>query len=171
MTRTVGRTRKGSHPDAFLKDKKSGEFEKAGPRVDVDADFFAKALSKIRGREKTGFVLNWLPPWAKKNKIDPFSFYFYEDGLALDVFNRNGGEMDALADDFNPAQREQITKKTAFCQEYGVSYMVLGPDDEADETQIAAKVGRTTYRKGSNQVSRTSGKPSDDGDGIAEEGD
>lgn len=162
-------SRKGSSPDAFLKDKKAGKFDKPGPRIDADADFFSRVLSKIKGREKTGFVMNWLPPWAQKAGIEPFSFFFYEDGLALDCFNRNGGELDALADDYTPAQRAQIMKKTAACGEFGVSYMPLGPDDEPDETQIAAKIGRTTFRKGSNQVRARAGAPA--GDGIDEEGD
>lgn len=152
--------------DGFAKDKIAGEYEKPGPRMDSDASAIAAGLTKLKKRDKTGVVLNWLPPWARKANIPPFSFYFFEDGLVVDTFGRDQDEMDALADDLNQSQRQEVSQKTVLCPQNGLKYLHLGPDDELDMTQLAAKLGKTNFKKGARQE-RPKAKVS--GDGIDEE--
>lgn len=98
-----------------------------------------------------------------------FGFYFYQDKLAVDLLDRDDGapaEMDALADDVSAADRQIAAIKTALCAEHGVRYLSLGPDDELDAVQVAAKLGATTFRKGLSPARRRGG-----GDGFSEEGD
>lgn len=133
--------------DAFAKDKIEGEYSPQGPKVDPGANAIAQGLSKLTKRVSTGFVINWLPPWAKKAKVNPFSFFYFEDRLAVDFFGRDREEMDAMADDLSQSEREEIATKTSLAGEHGVRYLVIGPDDELDMTQLAAKIGRTTVKR------------------------
>lgn len=156
--------------DAFAKDRIDGEYEKPGPRVDQDAAAIASGLSKINKRAQTGFVLNWLPVWAKQAQVPAFSFFFFEDKLAVDSFGRDREEMDALQDDFTLAQHQEMHKKTVMCGENGIRYIALGPDDELDITQLAARIGRTTFKRGSKQVAvGAAAGAGAAGDGIEEE--
>lgn len=154
--------------DAFAADKIAGEYEKPGPKMDSDAEGIAKALSKLKSRASTGVVLNWLPPWAAKANVNAFSFYFFEDKLVVDSFSRDRVEMSALDEDFTQAQRDEIANKTVLCQKNKISYLTLGPDDELDMTQLAAKLNKTTYKKGAHQRSKVAAGR-DMGDGISEE--
>lgn len=131
--------------------------------MDPDAAGIAAMLSKINNREKTGVVLSWRPNWLKVGDAKPFTFYFHQDNFAVDSFNRDVEEMDALADDFTYEQRQEIALKTVLCNQHGVSYLAIGPDDELDPMTIAAKIGKVKFKKGSR-----SARPSQD-DGIVEE--
>lgn len=132
----------------FEQDELVGEYEKPGPRTDPDGARIASALSEIKKRSKpTGWVVAWRPPWSCK----AFSFYFIEDKLAVDFFNRDqpkDAELDALADDLTPEQRQEVADKGALCNKHGVRYMHLGPDDELDKVQLAARLGILSYKKG-----------------------
>jgi hypothetical protein len=161
------RSRKGREPkrDAFAEDPVGGEYEKPGPRMDPDAAAIATVVSELKKRANTGVVLRWRPGWLKGD-VQPFSFYLFEDKLAIDFFNRDvpkGAELDALADDITPAQRAEVVVKSSLCAQHGLAYMALGPDDELDRLQIAAKLGVTTVKKGA-RPARTMG-----GDGYSEE--
>lgn len=156
--------------DEFARDKIGGEYEKPGPKIDQDAAGIAEGLSRIFKREKTGFVLNWLPVWAKRAQVPSFSFFFFEDKLAVDSFGRDVEEMDARDDDFTKAQLEEIAKKTFLCRDNEIKYIALGPDDELDITQLAARMGRTTFKRGSKQVAvGAAAGAGAAGDGIEEE--
>lgn len=154
--------------DKFAQDEIEGEYEKPGPRVDPDAKAISEGLSKLANRPTTGFVTSWLPKWGKRAKIDSFAFFFFEDRLAVDMFGRDREEMDALNDDFTLAQRAEIAAKTFHCGENGIRYLVLGPDDELDMTQLAAKIGKTTFKRGQQQARPKVGSRAT-GDGISEE--
>lgn len=169
MTRKKKSTKRAG--DRFAQDEIVGEYSKASTPVNSDAAAIASGLSQLSKRAKTGWVEDWIPTWAKRAKLPPFMFYFNEDKLAVDFFNReHDRELDALADDLTPDQRQEISHKTTLCGEHGIGYLILGPDDELDITQLASKVGKTTYKKGSERtLSRAGAK--DAGDGISEEGD
>lgn len=134
--------------DKFAEDDAiPGEYAKPGPDVDSDFRGIALGLSKLGGRDTTGLVLSWLPPWAKRAKLPAFGAFFMVDRLAVDLFNRNRREMSALEDDLTQVQKEEIAGKTALCQKFGIKYLHLGPDDELDIVQLAAKIGKTTFKR------------------------
>lgn len=160
--------------DKFLMDALGkSEYDNPGPSMDADAADIAFALSKITGRTKTGVVLNWRPAWLKKEGIAAFSFFFFEDRLAVDSFNRDRKELDALQDDLSPEQRKAVVSKTALCAANGIKYLAIGPDDELDGTTLAAKIGRTTFKKGGKMEARVAvgagRQPAQQDDGFQEE--
>ena len=160
--------RMGRGRDAFVEDEEiEGEYDNPGPReVDPDVARIATAISEIKKREKTGYLAPSNFAWLKSAGLPQFTAFFLEDKMALDLFNREtkpGAEMDALEPDLTPGQQAEIAKKTRLCQDFGMAYVVLGPDDEFDKVQLAAKLGLTTARRGAKTV-RTPG-----GDGITEE--
>lgn len=162
---TAVKPRKKKQPaDKFAQDQIGGEYEKPGPKMDPDAAGIAAVLSKISKREQTGVVLNWRPQWLPQNVGKPFSFYFNEDKLAVDTFSRDVAELDALTDDFSQEERQEIAAKTVLCQEQGVAYLTLGPDDDLDPVKVAAKIQKVSFKKGQ-RPQRT-----EEHDGIREEG-
>lgn len=160
--------RKKKTQDDFSKDPENGEWEKPGPKMDPDAAAIASAISKINKRERTGVVLNWNPKWTRKHNLPPFTFYFFDDKLAVDFFNREAEEMDALHDDLTQRQKGEIASKSSLCAQNEVTYLYLGPDDDLDLVQLAAKLGKTSFKKGQAQQRKAA---KDASDGIEEEGD
>jgi hypothetical protein len=172
MAETIKKSRRGraAKADEFAQDEIEGEYAKPGPRVDPEAAAIAAAISEIRRRERTGFVEKWRPAWLLKAlpNAQPFSLYFFDDKLVVDFINREqpaGAELDALADDMTPAQRSEVLAKAQACGEQGIRYMHLGPDDEMDKLQLAAKLGATICRK----ADRKALHQAPGGDGITEE--
>lgn len=160
---TIKRSSKGRRPkpDRFAEDEVGGEYEKPGPRTDPDAAAIAAAISDIKKRAQTGVVLKWRPPWLAPVNGQAFSLYFFEDKLAIDFINRGqvqGSDMDALADDLSPAQRAEVAAKMKLCAEHGISYICLGPDDELDKVQLAAKLGATSFKKGARPIRQGGGE-------------
>lgn len=146
MAHVAGAKRKASR---FEIDSETGEWEKPGPSMDPEAAAIASAISKIKKREKAApVILKWNPRWLKKEQLTPFSFYFFEDALIVDLFNRDKVEMDALEDDLTQRQREEIAAKSVLCSANKIQYLFLGPDDDLDMVQLAAKLGTTTRKKG-----------------------
>lgn len=162
--RRGARSKKGG--DAFAKDEIVGEYENPGPQTNPDGAAIAKALATITKSESVarGFVANWLPLWVKREGLKAFTFFFFEDKLAVDFFNRDRKEMNALEDDLTHEQRQEIAHKTVLCSKNGIAYLSLGPDDDLDVVQLAAKIGKTTYKKGARSARASTG------DGIEEEG-
>lgn len=147
-TKTKRRIKTKVRPDKFAKDRIGGEYEKPGQTVDSDAGWIAAQLSKLVGRATTGFVLRYCPSWIKRAGLRPFDFYFFDDKLVVDSFGRDRREIDALEDDLTQAQKEEIAHKTLLCSENGVAYIHIGPDDELDVVTLAAKIGKTKFKKG-----------------------
>ncbi len=87
----VARGRGSKVSDKFAFDKRRDEYEKPGPQIDSDFRGIERGLSKLSGRESTGFILRWRPLWLKKMSLPAFSAYFIDDRLAVDLFNRTQG--------------------------------------------------------------------------------
>ena len=97
-----------------------------------------------------------------------FGFYFLDDKLAIYIFDSEEGddrEMDAMSLGMTPAHQIEAGLKTSLCSKRGILYIALGPDDELDKVQLAAKLGVLTVRKGE-QSARMAAKTRD---GITEE--
>lgn len=151
MTKRKGRAK-------FQDDEFVNEYAKPGPRVDQDASAIAAAISEIKKRGTTGFL--------ETRKAKLLSLYFFEDGLIVDLFNRDqpaGAEMDALQDDLTGEQKQEIGRKVSECAARGLRYLHLGPDDELDKVQLAAKLEMTSFKKGDRRARKGGG------DGFTEE--
>lgn len=143
----VARGRGSKVLDKFRFDEKKDEFERPGPQIDADFRGIALGLSKLNERANTGFVLKWRPLWLKKEGLPAFGAFFMDDRLAVDLFNRDRKEMDALADDLTQAQKNEVAFKTALCKVRNIRYLYLGPDDDLDIVQLAARIGKTKVVK------------------------
>ena len=98
-----------------------------------------------------------------------FAIYFFEDKLAVDLFDRqqaDGAELDAQGWGLTPLQQIESGLKSRLCSERGILYFALGPDDEFDKVQLAAKMNMLTFKKSGQQAGR---KAAQSQDGITEE--
>lgn len=149
--------------DVFAQNQPEHEYDKPQPLpLDPDAARIAAMLSKINGRETSPSVTCWKPRGLPKG-TKPFGFYFIDDKLAVDFFNRDKKELDALEDDLTGEQQQEVAEKTLYCSQNGLAYIHIGPDDELDALMLAAKIGKANFKKGA-RPERPSAK-----DGITEE--
>ena len=96
-----------------------------------------------------------------------FALYFIEDKLAVDLFDRDQGadaEMDAGSWGMTALQQIEANLKASLCAKQGILYLALGPDDELDKVQLAAKLGMLTAKRGTHVRTKANSQ-----DGITEE--
>jgi len=109
-------------------DREKAERIPQAPPQNPQAKGIADFLSKISGREKTGYATNWHPAWAKK--VKPFTYYFFEDKLVIDLF---GELIDA----------KEAGAKRQLCGKHGIAYIFKDEDQELSGAEVAAMLGKT----------------------------
>jgi len=98
------------------------------PKQDPQAKVIADFLSKLGKRENTGYSTNWHPAWAKT--VNPFTYYFFEDRLVVDVFE-------------DSECAKESGKKRELCERNKVLYVFVDPDKELNGVELAAKLDKT----------------------------
>lgn len=106
------------------------------PQENKEAQAIADLLSRLSGRTKTGYAVSYRPAWAKT--VPAFTYYFYDDKLAVDAFD------DLKA----PAEMEgEILAKAVLCAQHDARYLAVRPEDELDMFHVQAVLGNIKPRK------------------------
>lgn len=128
------------NPFDYDLDSLRGEFAKPRPKEDAEGAAIADALKELVHKE-VGFVVNWLPPWAKKRNLESFRYFFFDQKLVVDTFSVPEGDID-IEDDVLPERIErQIAEKVVACGNEGIAYIPVRPDAELQAGHLAAALG------------------------------
>ncbi len=137
--------RKRKRVDGFEVEPEDFRQTSRPPSRDPEAMAVAGVLSRINGRQVTGWVESWRPRWLP-SEVEAFKFYFHEDNLILDPFTLQTKDLDVM--DSMPAWVEQqIEIKGKLCAERGLIYIAVRPDEDLDAVQLAARLGKTKVLK------------------------